>query len=79
MGDIEFKGDSPFDLTLQGRATATFSGGSVVVTLPVSAVGSSLPKVVELRVMMSIESVEHLRDQFPGAIEMANRNLWSGR
>jgi len=78
MGMIEFKGEPPFEITIQGGATATFSGGNVVVTLPVSVVGPS-PKVVEIQVMMTIEQSEQLLRQIPAAKEMATRERWSGR
>jgi hypothetical protein len=78
MGTVELKGEPPFEITLQGRATATFSGGSVVVTLPVSVAGPP-PKVVEIQVTMTIEQSEQLLQQIPGAKEMATRERWSGR
>jgi hypothetical protein len=78
MGTIEFKGEPPFDLTLQQRAIASFSGGSVMLTLPVHG-GGSPPKAVEIQVTMSIESALHLHDQLPSAVEKARKELWSGR
>ena len=78
MGTVEFKGEPPFELTIQGGVTATFLGGNVVVTLPVSGLGSAA-QAVEIQVTMTIEQSEQLLQQVPAAKEMATRERWAGR
>jgi hypothetical protein len=78
MGTVEFKGESPLQTTLEGDATVIASGGNVVVTLPVSS-GGSPPKGAEIQVTMTIEQAEKLYHQIPTPVDVARRNLWSGR
>jgi hypothetical protein len=78
MGAIEFKGESPFQITLQGDATVIASGGNVVVTLPVSS-GGSHPQAVEIQVMMTIAQAEQLHHQIPAPVTVARRNFWLGQ
>ncbi len=78
MGTVEFKGEPPFQLILQEGATVVASGGTVMVTLPVSSDGSP-PSVVQIQVKMTIEHAEQLYHQIPVPVDVARRNLWSGR
>ena len=78
MGTLEFKGESPFPIALEGDATAGVSGGNVMVTLPVSS-GGSHPQAVEIQVKMTIAQAERLYHQLPALIDAATKNLWSGR
>ena len=78
MGTIEFKDEPPFQLMLREDATVIASGGNVEVTLPASVVGSR-QQVVQIQVTMTIEQAEKLFHQIPTPLDVARRNLWSGR
>ena len=74
MGEITFEGEAPFELEALKEPTTAAEGGTVVVTLPVSA--PELPSgVAEVQVLLTIPQATHLAAQIQPVLVTARMNV----